>query len=240
MPPHRINSLISALIFLVLVQSTKFAFRILIPAMVLYAAALMFYNYRYLKEQGYFTFWIWIKQLFFLGAVVCIYFILPAGFTQDSYLVLVTALLFVFEMGINFVSEQLNFLQTLLTYFGLSLGIFALNFYFLPKTALMLAAATVLTFFAARSSFEYVPAPVARKNYFSGLLALVVLELGWALSFLPFHFTALAVILFNAFYVTWIIIYYYLYNNLTPKKVYFHIVFSGLIVFLIILSTPWK
>jgi len=237
---HRINSLIFALVFLIVLQSTKFAFRILVPALVLYSAALMYYNFRYLKQHGFYTFWIWIRQLFFLAAIVSIYFVQPAGYIQDLYLVLMTLLIFLFELGINFASEQLSFLQTLLTYFGLSLGILAVNFYFLPRLVLTLAAITILTFMVARSSFGYVPQPPARKNYFSALLALSILELGWALSFLPFHFTALAVILFNAFYVIWIVIYYHLYNNLTPKKVYFHLVFSSLVVLLVFLSTPWK
>jgi|SRR5579872_4053134 len=237
---HRLNSLILAVAFLVLVQSTNFAFRILFPATVVYCAVLLFYNYRFLNRQGFYTFWVWIRQLFFIGAIMAVYFGLPQGFSRGIYLLLASALIYIFELSLNVVSEQLNFLQTLLTYLGLSLGIFAGQFYFLPRVGITLAVIAALTYIVSRSSLDYIPTNVAKKNYFSAMLALSCLEIGWALTFLPFHFTALAVIMFNVFYVLWIVIYYHLYNSLSAKKIYFHLIFSGLLIFFVFLSTPWK
>src|SRR5579864_7870895 len=136
---HKLNSFIAALAFFILVQATSFAFRILLPAGLVFMALLLAYNYRYLKQKHFYTFWVWIRPVLFLAASMAIYFALPQGFARGAYLLLSAGLLYIFELGLSVVSEQLNFLQTLFTYFGLSIGVFASQFYYLFKAGFILA-----------------------------------------------------------------------------------------------------
>jgi hypothetical protein len=221
-------------------QTSSPLFRAFIAVMAIYSCGVLAYNYFYLKKNNAYSFWRWLNFLFLLLSFICIYLILPGNYLRSFYIIAATALIFLSELGLNYVSEQLNFLKTLLSFFGIALGIFAVNFYFLPKNFLILLLFALITYLISRSSLDYIPQSNSRKNFFAVLLAFAMLEAGWSLTLLPFHFTALAVILFNVFYALWIIVYYYLYNNLSPKKVYFHLLFSGLLVFLIFLSTPWK
>lgn len=248
---HKVISAAIALLFLVLVRTTEFAFRIFLPVMLIYAIVAMAYNYWYMKKRGIFSFWRWPRFLFLLGSLLSIYFALPdhrladlhmdlPGFFKGVFMIVAVFAIYVFEFGLHVISEQRNFLVTLFSYFGTTLGIFALNFFFLPKSAITSVLLGLSTFLICRSSFEFIPQTDQKKSFFSWIIALAVMETSWAVNFLPFHYTVNAVIAFNTFYVLWIVIYYYFYNNLTLKKIYFHVIFSAFLVVAALLSTPWK
>ncbi len=237
---HKIASSVIALAFLVLVQSFSDVYRFLLAAMVIYAAATLGYNYYYLKKNSFFTFWSWIRPALFFASLTAIYLVIPGVFIKGLFLIFSVAIIYLFELKIAVASEQLLFFETLIAYFGSCLGIFAVNFYLLPKTSLILLGIGLSTFFISRCSFEYISQTEQKRNFYSWFLALCAIELSWALLFLPFHFTALAIILFNIFYVLWIIIYYYLLNNLNSQKITFHMILASIIIFLTLVSTPWR
>lgn len=237
---HKVISSIIALGFLVLVQSFSHIFRYLLLVMVLYVGAVMAYNYWYLKKHNFYVFWSWIRLLFFFAAMIGIYFVIPASLFKGLFLITVPFTVFFLESRLLIASEQVLFFETLISYFGLALGIFGNNFYLLPKSFITLLLLGLMTFLITRASFDYTPANSQQKNFFSWFLAFCVLEISWALVFLPFHFTVLAVILFNVFYVLWIVIYYHLFHNLTVKKVSFHMILSTILILLTLISTPWK
>lgn len=232
-------SAVIALAFLVFMQTLNGVFRYLIPVAFLYSAIVLAYNYWYLKKNHFFSFWSWLRPLYLIAALVGLYFVLPPNFSRSFLVLFSVAALFFTERGIIVASEQGVFLETLFSYFGLSLGIFGLNNYLLPVNSSILIIFAITTFMVARSSFDYIPQPVDKKNFYAGLLGLSILEMVWALIFSPFHFTINAVIIFNIFYVLWIIIYYHLFQNLSVKKISFHVVFAGILIALSILSTPW-
>ena len=72
------------------------------------------------------------------------------------------------------------------------------------------------------------------------VVGLFCAELFWVLNFLPFHFSALSVILFNFFYFCLVLNYYHLFHNLNFKKIQFHLGVMALSSFLIALATPWE
>ncbi len=215
-------------------------FRFYFAAMLLYLAAVMYYNFFYLRRRGLYTFWSWLRPLFFFASLAAIYFVLPSAGLRAVFLLLSALLIYFSEKSLHVISEQSVFLQTLFSYFGISLGIFALNFYFLPQTAVILLALLALTYLAGRSSFENVPQSPEKKNFYSALIAFGLTEIAWALMFLPLHFTVLAAIAFCAFYSLWMLSYYRLFNNLSGKKVSFYILFPAIIIAVIFISTPWR
>ena len=208
--------------------------------MLVYMLLMLAYNYWLLSKQNIFTFWTWVKPLFLLSGLLSVYFVLPGGFWSGLFLIFSIAVIYFVETNILLVSEQVNFLITLLSYFGISMALAAANFYFLQRGALALALLGAATFLIARSSFDYVPQPDQRKNFFSVFLALSLVELAWALGFLPFHYSIFSLVLLNVFYCLWILVYYHLFNNLSAKKVSFHILLSGIIIIIAFISTPWK
>jgi hypothetical protein len=237
---HKIVSSLIALGFLVLTQIFNKVFRFLLPVMLFYLAVVMAYNYWYLKKNNLYVFWSWVRPLFFLGAMLSIYFVVPTNLLRGVFLIFAVAFIYFLEVRVLIPSEQVLFFETLVSYFGLSMGIFGNNFYLLPKNFITLLLLGAVTYLISRSSFDYVPQSDQQKNFFSWFLAFCMLEISWALVFLPFHFTVLAVILFNIFYVLWIIIYYYLFHNLSVKKISFHMIFSTILILLTLIATPWK
>ncbi len=237
---HKVVSSIIALLFLVLIQSFGGVFRFLLPVMALYVLGFLAYNYWYLKKNNVLNNWSLIRPVLFIFSMIGLFFVVPDGFLKGLFLIFSVIVIYFLEIGLLVVSEQVVFLETLVSYFALSMAIFAWNFYLLPKSTLTLLLLGAMTFLIARASFDYVPQSDQKKNFWAALITFCLLEVSWALVFLPFHFTALAVILFNVFYVLWIIIYYYLFHNLNRQKISFHVIFSAILIVLIILSTPWK
>jgi hypothetical protein len=238
---HKLASGIFAVLFLATVQLTSGVFRFLLPAFIAYAALITWYSYRYLRARGVYTPWLLARAPLFVGALVCVYLLLPiASPVRSVYLICAAALLYVGEATIATVSEQANFFATLLTFFGLSLGLLAANFYMPNNTFTVLLLLGLATFAVCRASFEHVLQPSRVKDAYASLMVLCVVESAWCLALLPLHFTALAIVVLNIFYVLWILAYYHLFHNLTSKKVAFHVGFALVVVIAAFISTPWK
>ncbi len=237
---HKVISSIIALLFLVLIQSFGGVFRFLLPVMALYTLGFLAYNYWYLKKNNVLNNWSLIRPVLFIFSMIGLFFVVPDGFLKGLFLIFSVVVIYFLEIGLLVVSEQVVFLETLVSYFALSLLIFGWNFYLLPKSTFTLLFLGAITFLITRASFDYVPQSDQKKIFWAALITFCILEVSWALVFLPFHFTALAAILFNVFYVLWIVVYYYLFHNLNRQKISFHLIFSSILIILIILSTPWK
>lgn len=228
-----------ALIFLILVRTLGGVFRFLVPTLFLYLIGIMVYNYWYLKSKNLYTLWTWLRPLFFYLSLIGIYFVLPNNYSQGLFLIFSVIAIYLVERNILLASEQSLFLETLFSFFGLSLAIFGLSNYLLPANSIILVFFALMTFLVSRSSLDYIPQDPQKKNFYSAILALSVLEVVWALIFSPLHFSINAIIIFNIFYVLWIIIYHYLFHNLSFKKISFHVIFSGMLILISLLSTPW-
>lgn len=235
---HKRVSGLAALSFLIIIQAAGGVFRYLFFLIALLTILLLAYNTWHLLRNKIFTIWNLVRMFFFIISLVSIYFIVPNDILKELFLLFSSLLFYFIELNIKVFSEQLIFLETLLSYFGFSLGIFALIFYFLTKSTFILLLICLGTYFISRSSLDYIPQSPQKKNFYALLISLAILEIGWSLLLLPFHFTALAVIMFNVFYVLWIIVYYHLFNNLSLKKVSFHVIFSSILIILTFLSTP--
>jgi hypothetical protein len=238
---HKLISSILALLFLVLISSFRDVFRFLLAASVIYSAIFLAYNYWYLKSKSFYTFWSWLRPFFFLCTLLGLFLVVPsATLSSGLYLIIATLFLFIVELYLINASEQKVFFETLFSYFGLALTIFAFNFYFVPSNSLTLVLLFFTSYLVTRASLDYVPVPNPTKNFYAWLLALIMLEVAWSLIYLPLTFVTLSVIIFNIFYGFWIVIYHQLYHNLSLKKIVFHLVFALFIIIIAFLSTPWR
>ena len=120
------------------------------------------------------------------------------------------------------------------------LTLFCFSYYFQLPGVLYLLIVFVSVAVVVRSSLELVPHDPIVKWVASLALGLFATELFWAVSFLPLHYSALAIFTFNVLYVLWIIYYHYLYRTLTAKQVQFHLVLALLLALVMLMSTPWS
>jgi hypothetical protein len=239
---HRIISVLVSISFLVVVQlfaTPEPIFRFLLPAFAGYLICVGIYNRFYIRSVGSFNWWVWLRPHLLLIGWFGMLMLLPNEFFRGMYLLLGLPLLYIVEVNVSGVGEQLLFNETLLTAFAFCMGVMAAVQYF-PRTHILYS----ISVFAAmsilcRTSFQSTPLDERAKWVSAMILALFTTELFWVLSFLPLHFSALGVILFNLFYFCWALYYYYVFNHLTPKKFQFHLVLAIFFTFVMIFVTRW-
>lgn len=234
-------------------------FRFMVPALFIFLTAVYFYNKNYLIKISKQNIWtLAASLLLFLGAFG-VFLFLPTEFLRVSFLLCSAVSIGFFEMHLGNFGENLLVNQTLLSAFGIFIGfagaeqnfpglkqilwhlgqreILRLNFSMQP---LYLIGCFIFTLLLCRSFYEFIPYSERTKWVSSIIISLFSLELFWALSFLPIHFSAKAVLLLSLYYFCLILNYYNFFHTLTQKKVQFHLALIVLAGLLVILATPWK
>ncbi len=244
--PFRIHLIISAVIailFLVVLQlfaAPLPVFRYLAPAFLVYLLMVAGYNRWYLRRQGQWNKWVWMRVLFFLLAWFGLFFLVPSGLGRGLFLLVSMPVIFFFESLVGNTGQQLGWNEFLLTCGALLLTLFGFSYYFILPGVLYLLIVFGTVSVLVRSSIELVPHPPLVRWVASLSLGLFATELFWAVSFLPLHYTALAIFTFNVLYVLWIIYYHYLYRTLTSKQIQFHLVLAIVLALVMLISTPWS
>ncbi len=243
--PYRIHVILSAIIaiaFLVIVQvfaSPLPVFRFLVPAYLLYVSAVAGYNYWYLKSRDQYNFWLWVRLPMFMLAWFGLFFMIPSGLGRGLFLIVSLPIIWFFESLVGNTGQQLGWNEFLLTVAALLISLFGFSYYFVLPGVVYLAIVFLSIAVVVRSSLELVPHEPLVKWVAALALGLFVTELFWATSFLPLHYTALAIFTFNVLYVLWIIYYHYLYKTLTRKQVQFHLILALILAVVMFISTPW-
>lgn len=234
-------------------------FRVLLPVFLLFCLAAAYYNRRYLRSIEKYNVWVLLRSILLLLSGLAIFFLLPTPAFRNLFLLSAFFMVSFVELNLGNFSENLLVNETLLVGFGLFVGLSAAAQYFpdfqrlslhLGKWHLLdwqfslqplyLLGVFVAALFLARAFYEFIPQG-SRTKWVAGLaIGLFCSELFWAESFLPFHYSVLALILFCLFYFCLILNYYYLFHSLTLKKIQFHLLLVGLAIALVILATPWK
>lgn len=240
---HPIFSAILSIAFIVVVQifaAPTPVFRFLLPAFVIYAAVVGVYNYFYLKRSGTYNFWTWLRPLLFIIAWFGVFFIIPSSFWRGVYLLLGVVAVYVVERNLGKMGEQLLFNETLITAFTGLMTLTAFSHYFLVPGTVYLILVFIWTMLIVRASYELTPQDRQAKWVSSVVLGIALTEVFWVGSFLPLHYSALGLLIFNVFYCAWTLGYYFLYNHLTPKKIQFHVVLALVFTAIILAVTPWR
>lgn len=244
--PFRIHLIISAVIailFLVILQvfATPLpVFRFLAPAYLGYIVAVALYNRWYIRKLNAWNFWMWLRLPLFFLSWFGLFFLIPSGLGRGMFLLISLPLVFFFESLVGNSGQQLGWNEFLLTVAGLLITLFGLSYYFILPGIVYLFTVFVSVAVVVRSSFEFVPDEPGVKWIAALSLGLFTTELFWSISFLPLHYTALAIFAFNVLYVLWIIYYHYLYKTLTRKQVQFHLALALGLAIIMFLSTPWS
>jgi len=241
---HKIISLAFSIGFVVIVQ--MFAtplpvFRYLLPAFIGYLLVFTFYNIYYLRVTDQSNPWAWVRPLLFMVGWFGLFFIIPDGFWRGVFLLAGVPIIYLVELMLGKSGQQFLFNEVLLTAFScfLSLTAFSHYYYSVPGTV-YLAACFIVTSLMVRASFESVPRNAGQKWVSSLLMGLFVTELFWALSFLPLHYSALGLILFNIFYFCWALLYHSLFDHLTARRIQYHLLLLFIFTVMILIVTPWQ
>ncbi len=240
---HIIVSAVVAICFLVITQlfaAPMPVFRFLIPAFAIYVGSVAGYNYWYMRSKDQFNKWLWLRLPFFLLAWFGLYFLVPSGIGRGLFLLISLPIIFFFESLVGNNGQQLGWNEFLLTSAALLLTLFGFSYYFILPGVIYLGIVFLSVAVLVRTTFEFVPHAPLVKWMAALSLALFTTEFFWGVSFLPLHYTALAVFTFNVLYVLWIIYYHYLYRTLTRKQIQFHLFFAVVLVVIMLISTPWS
>ncbi len=240
---HRIISAVIAILFLVVLQlfaSPDPIYRFLIPAFLAYLIALAFYNRWYLLKTDSFNFWVWLRIPLFLASWFGLFFLIPSGLGRGLFLLFSLPIIFFFESLVGNQGQQLGWNEFLLTCGALLISLFGFSYYFILPGVLYLLIVFVSVSLVVRTSLELVPHDPLVKWIAALALGLFATELFWVVSFLPLHYTALAIFSFNVLYVLWIIYYHYLYKTLTWKQIQFHLILALVLGIIMFVSTPWS
>lgn len=240
---HKFISFLFGLLYLISIQlfiTPQPIFRFLIPAFVVYALALTIYNRYYLLARQKFTRWLLVRPLLLLVGLFGTMFLAPSVGLRGLVMVISVGLITVTEMLLGNTAENILLNETLVIGFGLIFS-FSGFFYNWPgfETLYLIGIFLGVTLLA-RSFYETVPISANSKLVASMALGLFCSELFWALNFLQFHFSILALLLFNIFYLCLVLNYYYFFHVLNFKKVQFHVLLIAACDALVLLATPWN
>jgi hypothetical protein len=239
---HNFIAFFTGLSFLIILQ--KFAapepiFRFLLPAFLLFTAAVAIYNRWYLKKIDKYNFWVAIKPLLLLMACFGVFLILPDEFLRGIFLIAAVLIITLFEITLGDFAENVLLNETLIVAFGLFFSFFAANYYAPGYQPLYLLGIFLSGSLLARSFYEFVPKSKRTKTLASLILGLFCGEFFWVLNFLHFHFSVLSILLFNFFYFCLVLNYYHLFHVLTLKKIQFHLFLMLGCLAAVLAATPW-
>lgn len=240
---HNILSLCIGLLFLLILQKLSISrpvFRILVPVFGLFVLLVSAYNRWYLQQLQKYNFWIVLRHALLLLAGLGLFLILPNSGLRGAFLVTSVLLIAFFEYFLGSFSENILMLEILVIAFGLFMALAAGAQDYPGYGSWFVILAFAASLLLSRCFYEFIPQPSRTKLVVSLTLGLLMAQLFWAFSFLPFHFSALAVMLFNLYYFCLALNYYYFFETLNLKKMQFHL---GLVVAAsaaVILATPWK
>jgi hypothetical protein len=245
---HKLVSFTIGLMYLALLQTFSTpqpVFRYLILSLVAYSAVVWYYNNWFLNKIEKKNFWLALRPVLLFWSGLGIFVLLPSPFLRALFLLLTVGIIFIFEMLLANYSENVMLSFSALTMFGFFIGIVGVGQYFPPLNSGIIYFIYISLIFSAvylisRSFYEFAPQPKKNKNAAAVILGLFSGQIFWALSFLPFHFSVLGTLLFNAMFFCLALNYYYYFQIITFKKIQFHLLLLILTCGAVLLSTPWR
>jgi hypothetical protein len=217
----------------------------LIPAFLVFCALVSAYNYWYLRKTEKYNSWVVVRIVLLLAGLFGIFLSIPSLGWRGAFLILSVAIIAAAQILIANFSENILINETLIAAAGLFLGILGATLYIPPFSAFYLNLLYMALVFSsssllARSFYEFLPHPAFVKLAGSLIIGFFTTQSFWALGFLPFHFSATAIILLNFFYFCLILNYYYLFHILNAKKIIFHFGLMAIADFVVLIFTPWN
>jgi hypothetical protein len=240
---HKIITVLFGLLLLLATRNLSYEKpAILVNAAVLAAflAALSWYNYWLLKKMGKYNVWVFLRPLLLVLSGLMVLLVIPGSLLKVLFLLAFVAFVAAAQLFLGNFSENVVLNETLVTVFGFMLAMFAVREYFASRLMIAVVGTFLLIFLSTRALYESIPKSERIKLVSAGSIALFCSQIFWAMSLLPYHYSALAILLLNVFYFCAVLNYYAFFHVLNAKKIYFHVSFLVACSAIILLFTPWN
>lgn len=240
---HKYISVVIAALFVVILQKFSFphpVFRFLVPAFLVFAGAVTVYNRYYLLALKRYNRWALVRPLLLLGSGFGLFWLVHGSVLTGAFLITAFFVVLVFEYFLGNFSENVLLNETLLIAFGAFLTLTAFARQFPRFQTVYIVCAFLSAYLISRAHFDTVPQETVTKNMTAAVIGLFCAELFWVFNFLPFHYSASGLLLFNFYYLVLMLTYFHFYNTLTIKKIQFHLIVFALISAVTLLVTPWN
>lgn len=240
---HKIISAALGLLFmlvLVMFSNPVPVFRFILPAFFGVLLVTYLYNRKYLIAQDKYNFWVVVRPLLLETSGFFMYLVLPNSFFRGLFLLVTVVLIAVFEMMLANYSENILLNETLLIAFAfcfafLGFAWWAPGFLFLHILGLFLCL-----LFLARCFYEFVPHSENVKWLNALVVSFLSAQIFWICTLLPFHYSALAVLLLDFYYLILVLNYHSLFHSLTFQRIKFNLVLAAASLILVFSATPWE
>lgn len=238
---HNFISLAFSLVFWFLVQqfSVNPIFRVFAFLLIIFLLTLFFYNKYYLRKINKYNIYTVLGPVLFYFSSVCLYFFIPTNFTKIIFLFLVCILGIVSQVFLGNFVESIMLGQSLVTAFFIFSSLVAANFNFPGFYFMYLIGVFLSAIFISRSFFEFSPYTQKEKLITALVIGLLCAQFYWVENFLPPHYSALGLFLFNFFYFILMLSYYHMFNTLNFKKIQFHLILVTVTSLVVAVVTPW-
>ncbi len=214
-------------------------FRFLLPSFLVYAGLVAIYNRWYLKKQQKYNIWVIVRFVLMLFAAFGIFLNIPSPGIRDLFLIFTVLVITLSEAILTNSAENVLLNEILIIAFGIFFSLFGGYWYAPAYGPFYLVGVFLAVSLLVRAFYEPTPLTEKAKAANAIIMGLFCGELFWVLNFLHFHFSFLAIILFNLFYFCLIINYYYIFQTLNFKKITVHLFLIACTSILVLLATPW-
>lgn len=200
------------------------------------------------------NYWTFRKKIFVPANLV--FLILPclwiiSGIAVASLVsspILVLAVCTFFLVGFLFIQSVTDPLRILsanleiwffFSYFGIFLGIFAVDFYFSPGWWIIMILSFCFNYVFFWLALSSVAAAYRQRTLFAVILSFVFTEIMWAMLFWPLIFFPNALIIASLFYLAWSVTRMHFARILTLDKFLVHAVFILFVQIIVLASSRW-
>src|SRR5581483_7324782 len=159
---------------------------------------------------------------------------------RGLFLVTSVIMISLFEILLGSQAENVLLVESLVIAFGMFFGFFGWYHYAPGFQTLYLLGIFASVYLLTRSTYEFIPQSNKTKIIGATTLGFFCAQLFWAANFLPFHFSFLALLLFNFYYFCLVMNYYHLFHVLNFKKLQMHLALMAVCVIAVLISTPWR
>lgn len=235
------HGIILGVLFIAILQqlaTPRPVFRFLFPGFALYLIALWRYGYWRLRQTSEIEFWSALKPVMIAIGFFILFLFSPSPFYRALSLLAGGVLIAISEVFILTKNENINLAFTLFAIYGFLVGVFGFLQYFPQSQIFGILGVAVITAVIFRIQWHHSLLSARQKKILSLFAGIFMAQLVWFLTFLPLHFSALAGVSLCGFYFVAV----NLGGDLVQKqeKLFFNFVFPIILMFIIILSTPWQ
>lgn len=215
-------------------------FRFLFPVFIALLCVTLYYNFKYLTVLAVENKWAIVRVALLQLAGFLLFFVMPSALARLVFLGISFIFLYISEYLISDFSENILFNEVILIAFGLFYGFNGLVWNFPTYNYWGIAGLFILLSLLIRCFYEFAPLTTKEKWLNALVLGFLSVQMFWAGLYLPLHFSALAIIGFNGFYLLTSLNYFFIFKTLTEKKFKFHVGLSAICIIIVLLATPWR